>query len=136
MTTKRATILAFLTFILGGLIVGTICAHHRNYTYGEEREIKNGKMMNHDSKNMTNMMEDMSMNLQGKTGDQFDKAFLSEMTEHHLGAITMANQVLAKSNRPELIKLAQDIIAAQTKEINQMKMWKDTWFKTATSTQQ
>jgi len=51
------------------------------------------------------------------------------MVIHHQGAIDMANQVLKTSKRPELIQLANDIITAQTKEIDMMQAWKKTWFK-------
>lgn len=69
------------------------------------------------------------MSLEGKTGDAFDQAFLKEMIVHHEGAVVMAQQVLATSKRPELIKLANDIISAQTKEIAQMKEWQKAWFR-------
>ena len=36
--------------------------------------------------------------------------------------------VLAQSKRPELIQLANDIIAAQQKEIDMMRGWQRTWF--------
>ena len=80
------------------------------------------------SGSMQNMMQAMSDDLKGKTGDDFDKAFLSEMTAHHQGAVIMAQQVLATSRRPELIKLANDIISAQTSEIGMMKGWEKSWF--------
>jgi uncharacterized protein (DUF305 family) len=78
---------------------------------------------------MNNTMTGMMSDLQGKTGDAFDKEFLSEMIVHHQGAVEMAKAVLATSKRPELIKLANDIISAQTKEIDMMKGWQTTWFK-------
>jgi uncharacterized protein (DUF305 family) len=78
---------------------------------------------------MKSMMQDMNAGLVGKTGDEFDKAFLSEMIVHHQGAVEMAQVVLKNSKRPELIKLANDIIAAQTKEIDMMKGWQTQWFK-------
>lgn len=34
---------------------------------------------------------------------------------------------LAASDKPELVKLGTDIIAAQQKEINQMKQWMIDW---------
>jgi uncharacterized protein (DUF305 family) len=34
---------------------------------------------------------------------------------------------LEKSNKPELVKLGTDIIAAQTQEIEQMKKWIKDW---------
>lgn len=77
---------------------------------------------------MQNNMNTMASSLDGKTGDALDAAFLSEMTVHHQGAIDMANTLLKGSKRPELIKLANDIIAAQTKEIEQMKAWRASWF--------
>jgi uncharacterized protein (DUF305 family) len=83
----------------------------------------------HHSMDMQGAMDSMTMSLGGKTGDEFDKAFLSEMIVHHKGAVDMANQVLATSKRPELIKLSNDIISAQTKEIEMMQNWEKTWFK-------
>ena len=72
-------------------------------------------------------MDEMDAALKDKTGDDFDMAFISEMIDHHQGAIDMA--VLAKQNakHDEIKKLADDIIAAQTKEINEMKIWQQQW---------
>ncbi len=81
-----------------------------------------------DHSNMTTAMHGMTSALEGKAGDEFDKQFLSEMIEHHEGAVVMAQQVLATSKRPELIKLANDIISAQTTEIAAMKSWQTNWF--------
>ncbi len=81
--------------------------------------------MDHD---MGSMMMDMNANLRGKTGDAFDKAFIDEMIVHHEGAVDMAKLVLETSKRPELVQLANDIIAAQTKEIDMMKSWRSAWF--------
>jgi uncharacterized protein (DUF305 family) len=83
-------------------------------------------MMDH---SMGGAMDSMSMSLEGKTGDEFDRAFLDGMVVHHEGAVVMARQVLATSKRPELIKLAHDIIDAQTKEIGMMRGWRQAWFK-------
>jgi uncharacterized protein (DUF305 family) len=77
---------------------------------------------------MHHMMDDMVAGLQGKTGDEFDEAFLSEMIEHHEGALAMAQAVLESSKRPELVQLANDIISAQTKEIETMQAWQKSWF--------
>lgn len=80
------------------------------------------------SMTMESMMEDMMANLKGKTGTEFDKAFLSEMIMHHEGAVVMAQAVLTSSQRPELIQLAKNIISAQTTEIKMMEDWQKTWF--------
>ncbi len=82
--------------------------------------------MNHD---MDSMMADMTAALEGKEGDAFDKEFLLQMIVHHEGAVEMAQEVLEKSERPELRTFAQSIIDTQAQEINQMKAWQTTWYK-------
>lgn len=57
----------------------------------------------------------------------FDEAFLAEMTEHHQMGVMMANMLDARTNRPEMKKLAEDIITSQTKEINDMRLWQQQW---------
>ncbi len=82
----------------------------------------------HSKMTMGSMMDAMTANLAGKTGEEFDSAFLEEMIPHHLGAVEMAQMVLKNSKNPELLKLAQDIIDAQQKEINMMRGWQKEWF--------
>ncbi len=77
---------------------------------------------------MAGMMHGMMMGLQGKTGDDFDEAFLDEMIIHHQGAVDMAKAVLTSSNRAELKAFANEIISAQTREIEQMQTWRSQWF--------
>ena len=71
-------------------------------------------------------MADMGKMLEGKTGDALDKAFLEGMIPHHQGAVEMA-KYLVNAKHPELQKMGQDIISAQTKEIEQMKKWLKEW---------
>ena len=52
--------------------------------------------------------------------DPFDKAFIDMMVPHHQGAIEMAKIELDKGENPELKQLAQAIIDAQQREIDQM----------------
>ncbi len=70
----------------------------------------------------------MSMDL-GATDDQFDLRFLNAMIPHHEGAVVMAQDALSKSKRPEIKKLAQEIITSQKAEIKQMQQWKQAWYK-------
>jgi uncharacterized protein (DUF305 family) len=58
----------------------------------------------------------------------FDKRFIDEMIVHHNGAIDMAHQAQQNSNRPEIKKMADDIVQAQSGEINQMKQWREEWY--------
>ena len=81
--------------------------------------------------NMGSTMDGMTADLQDKTGAEFEKAFIDGMIVHHEGAVAMAQMVLQKSQRPELVQLAHDIIAAQTREINMMHEWNTEWFGSA-----
>ncbi len=56
------------------------------------------------------------------TGDA-DADFLAGMVPHHQGAIDMARVVIAHGKDPKIRGLAQQIIAAQEKEIAEMKSW-------------
>lgn len=59
----------------------------------------------------------------------FDKAFIEEMIPHHQMAVMMAQMLIRSTNQDEMKKLGGDIIAAQTKEINDMRSWYKAWFK-------
>jgi uncharacterized protein (DUF305 family) len=93
-------------------------------------KMPDGKMMmdKNSTKSMDQMMMDMNSSLTGKSGDEFDAAFLKEMITHHIGAVDMAKMVLTSSKRPELIKFANEIILAQEKEVSSMRGWQKSWF--------
>ena len=77
---------------------------------------------------MQHAMEEMMLGFRGKTGKEFEKAFLEMMVVHHIGAIEMAEQLLKETARPELVKMGNDIIKVQTEEVNMMKKWLNSWF--------
>jgi uncharacterized protein (DUF305 family) len=68
---------------------------------------------------MKTMMNGMNVKPTGKP----DKDFVLMMMPHHQGAIDMAKVELQYGTDPELRQLATDIVAAQEKEIAQMKAW-------------
>ncbi len=94
--------------IIGGLIVSVAAS-----TQPQKQNINTG--MHQASK------------LYGKTGDDFDKAFLVEMTAHHEGAIEMAKLSEANAKHDEVKKLSRDILAAQSREIDMMQTWQGDW---------
>lgn len=69
----------------------------------------------------------MSETLKGKTGDELDKQFITDMSIHHTGAIEMAQLALTNAKHQELKDFAQRIIDAQTKEITDMTTWAAEW---------
>jgi uncharacterized protein (DUF305 family) len=85
------------------------------------------KGMNHGS------MGKMSMDL-GPADADLDLRFIDAMTPHHQGAVEMAKEAQQKSKRPEIQKLATDIIQAQDKELAQMKQWRTAWYPKAGDT--
>ncbi len=79
------------------------------------------------------MQHNMSMDI-GPADADYDLRFIDSMVMHHQGAVNMAEEALTKSQRPEMRTLAQDIIAAQKQEIEQMKQWRTTWYPNADQT--
>lgn len=92
-------------------------------------QMPDGSMMSNGNNSMQSMMTDMMAGLQGKTGDEFDKEFLSEMIVHHQGAVEMAQSALKNAKHQEIKDLADGIISAQNKEIEMMKGWQMSWYK-------
>ncbi|OGI22155.1 MAG: hypothetical protein A2808_03990 [Candidatus Moranbacteria bacterium RIFCSPHIGHO2_01_FULL_55_24] len=120
-----------LLYVLIGLALGSIAtslvflnAPQAQENVGEiERQAK--LEAEHDMGAMT--MDDMTEILKGKTGDAYDKAFIEMMIAHHEGAVEMAELTASRSVHDEIKQLSQAIIAAQTKEIAEMKAWYQAW---------
>jgi len=58
----------------------------------------------------------------------FDKEFIEQMIPHHQMAIMMATMLLQGTDREEMKTLAQAIIDAQSREIDQMRSWYSSWY--------
>lgn len=54
--------------------------------------------------------------------------YLVHMIAHHEEAVSSANILKANTQRDEMKKFADDIIKTQSAEIEQMKIWLDTWY--------
>lgn len=110
--------------LLGWIIWGSGSSKTTNHVMPDGSIMPNSQM-----NSMEHSMNSMTESLKGKAGTEFDKEFLSQMIIHHEGAVEMSKMVLSSSQNPELIKLANDIISAQNKEIQMMKDWQINWFK-------
>ncbi len=66
------------------------------------------------------------------SGVPFDRAFIDFMVPHHRSAIEMAREAKrAGLAQPELVKVANDILASQQREIDQMLEWRKDWYGSA-----
>jgi uncharacterized protein (DUF305 family) len=76
---------------------------------------------------MSANMQMSADSLKGKTGNDFDAAFINEMIAHHQGAIDMARLANEYAKHSEIKQLSNEIVTAQEKEIRQMKQWQKDW---------
>ena len=86
-----------------------------------------------DMPDMNHAMDMMTTDLDGKSGDDFDKAFLKGMIVHHQGAIDMAAAAKVSAKHQEIKDLSDAIISAQTTEIGKMQTWLSTWYGETTT---
>jgi uncharacterized protein (DUF305 family) len=66
------------------------------------------------------------------TTEDFDLAFFDAMIPHHQMAVIMATMATMRADHPKLQALAQTMIDAQQREIEQMQAWRVTWSGVAT----
>lgn len=59
----------------------------------------------------------------------FDRAFIDAMVPHHESAVAMAQEAKqAGLSQPGLVEIAEDIVATQQEDIDQMLEWREEWF--------
>lgn len=76
----------------------------------------------HDMSSMDGMMSAEQMDSLGMmAGPQFDRMWMEMMIAHHTGAISMAQTVKAAGSNPDVVVLADQVIAAQQGEIAEMQ---------------
>ena len=63
--------------------------------------------------------------------EPFDLAFIDAMIPHHQSAIDAAKSAQNQATQPEIKEMAQAIINAQQKEIDQMNAWRKEWYPDA-----
>jgi uncharacterized protein (DUF305 family) len=93
---------------------------------GEDPEGMTG--MGHGDMDMPGMMDETQIaQLEELQGQEFDLAFVQMITEHHQGAIEMAETVLAEGENSQVEELANRIIEDQQAEIERMGQWQEEW---------
>ena len=75
----------------------------------------------------------MMRDLTGLSGDALDRTFLQDMVGHHMAAVMMSQQLLARgtAEHDDVGALAQTIRDQQHAEIFQMQRWLADWFGAA-----
>jgi uncharacterized protein (DUF305 family) len=74
--------------------------------------------------------EPMMRDLSRLSGDRLDQVFLEDMVWHHMAAVMMSRQLVARdlAEHDEVEELARSIAAAQHAEILMMRRWLWEWF--------
>ncbi|ANL31919.1 hypothetical protein AMC90_PD00894 (plasmid) [Rhizobium phaseoli] len=84
-----------------------------------------GEMTDYQKASMEGM-KDMHMNMmQGMMKKDADLSFVCGMIAHHMGAISMSEVELKYGDNDEAKQMAQKVIEAQKKEIEEMSKWVD-----------
>ena len=98
---------------------------------GSEEANSDMQGMEHSGMDMSSgqMMDASQMLMQN--GEYSDERYIDAMVPHHQGAIDMANVALENAEHPELQQLAQNIIADQQREIDELKAIKERLYGTA-----
>lgn len=108
----KPLIYGIVGFLVGGLLVSTVAVMSKGPK---------------DATPPSSTMQNMADALKNKAGDDFDKAFIATMIEHHQGAIDMAKLSNKQAKHQEIKDLSQAIIEAQEKEIANMRQWQSMW---------
>lgn len=95
----------------------------REQWYAGKPEAMNMKMPG-----MRESMKGMSMDkLAAAKGEEFDLMFIDMMSQHHMGAIKMAQAAQPKLRQAEVKDFAKKLVAGQKEELAEMKDWKRSW---------
>lgn len=115
----KSLLYGLIGFFIGGFIVAVAA------TTINKPETKETTNTNSTMSSMS--MDDMSTDLRNKTGDEYDEAFITSMIAHHESAVDMAGLSAKNAKHDEIKQLSLAIIAAQAKEISEMKQWQKDW---------
>ena len=131
MALQKETVYVGIIGLLAGIIIAgggaVLAVNNNNQGMMKMMGMNTSHMKSNDAGHMGMSMNDMSKDLQNRTGDDFDKNFVAMMIAHHQGAIDMAKLAETRAKHDEVKQLSEDVITAQTKEIQDMKKWQQDW---------
>lgn len=108
---SKSLLFGIIGFILGGLIVSIAAT-----ATPSNNDSQTGHSMNMSSDSLST-----------RSGEAFDAAFLSQMIEHHQGALNMAKLAETRASHVEIKQFSRDIIDAQSKEIMTLQTLQQKW---------
>jgi uncharacterized protein (DUF305 family) len=110
----------------------------RNIISSQQAEIEELKAIKKEEFGTSNVPMEMSQEQMQSMGmmdpeqlahsKPFDKAFIDAMIPHHQSAIDMAQVASKNSDNPKIKELAENIVSAQQREIEEMKRWRKEWY--------
>ena len=106
----------------------TVVAGSNANSMGNMAGMNHNSMMSNANHDMSAMNHSDMKSSPNAASQPYDLQFLDTMTHHHQGALDMAKMAVGKTQNQELKAFAQKIIADQTREIAQMKDWRDKWY--------
>lgn len=128
---KEVMLYGSIGLLVGVLIAGTVAAvavNKDNHSMMQMMGMNIDTLHSHAAMDNDEMsMSDMTDMLRSKSGDDFDKAFMEQMIIHHEGAIEMAQLALTNAKHDEIKTMANDIVSAQSQEIEMMQTWQNNW---------
>jgi uncharacterized protein (DUF305 family) len=122
----------YINLLLPALVLVAIlalvvsCANSGGEEQGNSESEDGMQGMDHGSESTDNASEMLMEN-----GEYSDERFIDAMVPHHQGAIDMAEVALENAEHPEILALAEEIVAAQETEIGQLKTIKQEQFGTS-----
>lgn len=107
----KPLLFGLIGFFVGGLIVSVAATTFDRPTQSNEAV----------------SMHEMTESLKSLQGDEFDKAYITHMIEHHQAAVDVAKLAEERAKHQEIKTLSTDIITAQEAEIKRMQQWQTAW---------
>lgn len=126
---KTETLLYGIIGLLAGILLAgtTAVLGVNNDNHGMMNMMGMNTAQMHDMHGEGMTTDGMNDELRNLRGDDFDKAFIGAMIDHHEGAITMAQQAKISAKHDEIKQMADDIISAQSREIDLLESWRLDW---------
>lgn len=82
-----------------------------------------------DKNAVMNFLNQIKTNLNNKSGDDFDKAYIETMIGIHQMHNEIANIGVSRSNHNELRNASQEMLNSSNQEMDRMMNWHDQWFR-------